>query len=357
MKLPFEAAAEEIASNPELFVDAVFSSLESEFLVLPRGPDFVAFPVFEAGYEALKKATAGFTRLTEATIFPAIQECPISFVVLRAMLGFTPPEWAYATSQQTKTTISQGYARSIDKKIRSQPLTPLRNSPDSLERLHKLVGVAAALLRQGMPEVSARQLHRLDKADTRNGSAGIQNLAQIGVPYAMLLYERFLGRPFAGHRDAVSDLIGDGLEFVIEEILTRAGISFRKTKRAERIPGFDQTPDFIIPSEFNPQIVIEAKICEDDGTARDKVTRIQHLGEMSRGFAKQGKAGFEVIACIGGRGFGVRREDMKKMLLATNGKVFTSKTVSQMITHTRLAEYATKAPGVGDREGSLRTGE
>jgi hypothetical protein len=27
-----------------------------------------------------------------------------------------------------------------------------------------------------------------------------------------------------------------------------------------------------IPSEFNPQVVIEAKLTEDNGTARDKVT-------------------------------------------------------------------------------------
>ena len=32
---------------------------------------------------------------------------------------------------------------------------------------------------------------------------------------------------------------------------------------------------------------------------------------------------FEVVACIAGRGFRVRREDMKKLLLATRGKVFT----------------------------------
>ncbi len=150
-------------------------------------------PIVYPGGEDSEKATAGFTHLTKAAILPAIQECPISFVVLRAMLGFTSPEWAYVTSQQTKTTISQGYARSLDKNIRSQPLTPLRNSPDSLERLYKLVGVAAALLQQGMPEVSVGQFHPLDKADIRNGSAGIQNLAQIGVPYAMLRYERFLG--------------------------------------------------------------------------------------------------------------------------------------------------------------------
>ena len=77
------------------------------------------------------------------------------------------------------------------------------------------------------------------------------------------------------------DSIFSCLESAIEDVLTTAGVSFRKTKRAESIEGFDQTPDFIIPSEFNPQIVIEAKITEDDGTARDKVTRIQYLGELS----------------------------------------------------------------------------
>jgi hypothetical protein len=155
----------------------------------------------------------------------------------------------------------------------------------------------------------------------------------------MLLYERFLGRPFAGHRDSVSDIIGDSLEAAIEDVLTKAGISFRKTKRAERIEGFDQTPDFIIPSEFNPQIVIEAKITEDDGTARDKVTRIQHLGELSLAGRPLNNPKYEVIACIGGRGFGVRREDMKKMILATRGKVFTAKTLDHLVECTGLKRY------------------
>lgn len=67
----------------------------------------------------------------------------------------------------------------------------------------------------------------------------------------MLLYERFLGWPFAGHRDSVSELVGDGLEDAIEEQLSKHGISYRKTRRAEKIPGFDQAPDFIVPSEFS----------------------------------------------------------------------------------------------------------
>ena len=222
------------------------------------------------------------------------------------------------------------------------PDTSLNTNRVTKERLKALVDTACHLLSEGVPQVNANQLHRLDKADTKHGVESISTLASIGVPYAMLLYERFLGRPFAGHRDSVSELVGDSLESAIEGVLSGAGISFRKTRRAEHIEGFDQTPDFIIPSEFNPQIIIEAKITEDDGTARDKVTRIQHLGELSLVGRSKDMPKYEVIACIGGRGFGVRREDMKKMILATRGKVFTAKTLDRLIEYTRLKEYRTR---------------
>jgi hypothetical protein len=152
----------------------------------------------------------------------------------------------------------------------------------------------------------------------------------------MVLYERFLGRPFASHRDSVSGLIGDSLENTIEELLVAARVSYRRTGRAERVEGFDQAPDFCIPSEYNPRIVIEAKITEDDGTARDKVTRVQHLAEISA----RRQAPFQVVACIGGRGFGVRREDMRKLLAATQGKVFTRQTLAQLVSWTDIGKYA-----------------
>lgn len=193
---------------------------------------------------------------------------------------------------------------------------------------------------EGAPKGPPDILHRLDKADTRNGLKSIQPLADLGVPYAMLLYERFLGRPFAGHRDSVSELVGDVLESAIEGVLTGAKVSFRKTKRAERVAGFDQAPDFIVPDEFNPKIVIEAKITEDDGTARDKVTRVQHLGSLSMKGRRPSQAPrFEVVACIAGRGFKVRREDMKKLLLATRGKVFTLRNLDRLVASTKLSEF------------------
>jgi len=337
-KYPFEVSIGEILRDADPYVDAVFSCLESEFTVLPKGPGFVEYATFERAYESLKAATEGFTQLTASAVLRVAAAEPVTLVVLRTMLGFTPPEWAYMATQRTELDVSQGFVRSLDKKVRNSPQTPLKTT----DRLRALIDTACHALAQGAPAVENGQLHRLDKADTRHGLVSIRNTADLGVPYAMLLYERFLGRPFAAHRDSVSELIGSKLEAPIEDVLAAAGISYRKTKRAERVEGFDQAPDFVVPSEFNPQVVIEAKITEDDGTARDKVTRIQHLGELSLARGGSETPTFEVIACIGGRGFGVRRSDMRKMLIATRGKVFTLKTLDRMVDSTRLKEYRTR---------------
>jgi hypothetical protein len=339
-KYPFEASLEELLKDPEQYVDAVFSCLESEFLVMPKGTGFVEYPVFERGYEVLKSATAGFLDIGPEKVYSVIVSEPIAMVVLRTMLGFTPSEWGYITTQRTGVVVSQGFVRSLDRKVRMSPEVPLNTSGVTEERLKALIKIACQMLTQGAPGVREGQLHRLEKADTKRGAESIRHLSTMGAPYAMLLYERFLGRPFAGHRDSVSELIGDSLESAIEDVLSRAGISYRKTKRAARIEGFDQAPDFIIPSEFNPQVIIEAKITEDDGTARDKATRIQHLGELSLAGRSKDDPRFEVVACIGGRGFGVRREDMKKMIIATRGKIFTEKTLDFIVEHTRLKEFA-----------------
>ena len=340
---PFEVSYDQVRENPDRYVDAVFSCLESEFLVLPKGDGFVEYCVFERGYEALKSATDGFTEIEADKILPVTVSKPIAIVVLRTMLGFTPPEWGYVTTQNTGIDVTQGFIRTLDRSVRLTPESQLNPKSVSEERLKAMVQTACQLLKAKIPDTPDNQLHRLDKADTRQGAAGIQNLAMMGVPYAMLLYERFLGRPFAGHRDSVSELIGDSLESAIEDVLVKAGISYRKTRRAEKLEGFDQAPDFIVPSEYNPEVIIEAKITEDDGTARDKVTRIQHLSELSLAGRPAGKPKFEVIACIGGRGFGVRREDMKKLITTTRGKVFTANTLDRLVDCTGLREFRSRS--------------
>ena len=343
MPFPFEVPFQEVRDNLDAYVDTVFATLQSEFLVLPKGSGFVEYPVFERGYEALKKTTHNFRDLNPEPVVATVYEFPIALIVLRTMLGFSPPEWAYLAQQRTSVEITQGAARTLEGNIRRAPDKPLKeNGGIGHQRIKALVETACALLVEGAPPLQEDTIHRLDKADTKVGLTSLQSLADLGVPYAMLLYERFLGRPFASHRDSVSELVGDVLESAVEGELHRHGVSFRKTKRAERITGFDQAPDFIVPDEFSPQLVIEAKITEDDGTARDKITRVQHLAALSLEGQPPDQPRFEVVACIAGRGFGVRREDMKKLLLATRGKVFTLRNLNQLTEHTKAKEFQSR---------------
>jgi hypothetical protein len=229
--------------------------------------------------------------------------------------------------------VPQNEARRLDRVVRDQrgyfrDLDPLGLTA---RRVDALVVTAVATVARGAPPGTLDVVHRVAKFDTTDGLASLQRAAGDRVPYPTLLYERYLGRPFASHRDAVSELVGDVMESAIAERLTRAGVPCRKTGRAERIPGFPQAPDFLVPSEVAPTVVIEAKITNDDGTARDKVTRILQLANLRDERLREGLPSFEVVACVDGRGFGVRKEDMRKMLLATRGKVFTLETLGDLV--------------------------
>ena len=125
MRFPFEVNFAELQSNPEPYVDAVFGSLESEFMVMPRGKGFVEFSTFEAGYETLKRATGNFQVVTPETVTTAVHDMPVVLLVLRCMLGFTPPEWATYATSHTGVEITQGAARTIDRAIRTRPESAL----------------------------------------------------------------------------------------------------------------------------------------------------------------------------------------------------------------------------------------
>ncbi|MGB6174999.1 MAG: hypothetical protein WBF43_01375, partial [Methylocella sp.] len=246
------------------------------------------------------------------------------------------PELAYVTTEMIGVEVDQGAARAIDRRIRLKPLVPMSEGNGiTWKRILAMIEAGARLVEQGAGVVPPGIVHRLDKADTAQGLESLQSAADLGAPYPILLYERFLGRPYATHRDSVSELVGEVVEVAVRNVLSEAKISFRETTRAERIPGFDQAPDFIIPDEFTPVAMIEAKLTEDDGTARDKVARVQRLRTLRDEHGKE----YDVVACIAGRGFKERREDMRRLLQATGGKVFTLTTMHLLIEHTRIREY------------------
>ena len=207
MPFPFEVDFNELQSDLDTYVDAVFGCLESEFLVMPKGKGFVEFPVFENGYEALKRATGSFRNVTPDTVAPAVFETPIVLIVLRCMLGFTPPEWAYYATRHTGVEVTQGAARTIDRNIRMDPEATLpKKGTVTQQRIRALIAAACHALEFQIAENSSETLHRLEKADTRAGLVSVRSSAELGVPYSILLYERLLGRPFAGHRDSISPI-------------------------------------------------------------------------------------------------------------------------------------------------------
>lgn len=164
MPFPFEVDYSEVAANLDAFVDEVLSALQSDFLTLPKGEGFVEYPVFERGYEALKRATRGFREVRAAEVLETVYREPIAFIVIRTILGFTPPEWAYVASQRSSITVSQSAARTLDRRIRVSPLVPLKqNGGPTHARLRALIETACLLLAEGTPEQSPAIIHRLDK--------------------------------------------------------------------------------------------------------------------------------------------------------------------------------------------------
>jgi hypothetical protein len=162
-------------------------------------------------YELLNTFGTPFQSMDPASVARCVYETPISLVVLRTMLGFSPPELAYITSLRAGAKVDQGAARTIDRRIRMAPLESIRRKSGVTEqRIEALVSTACALITEGVPaDTPAEILHRLEKADTKSGLDSLRTSADVGIPYAILLYERFLGRPFAAHRDSVSELPAD----------------------------------------------------------------------------------------------------------------------------------------------------
>jgi DNA-binding Lrp family transcriptional regulator len=360
---PFELSPAELVPRLEEMVDATFSDLVSEFLLMPLGKGFIKYSDFREAYEVLKAHTHAFDSFEANAINSALFQNSRVLGVLRAILGMTAPEWAELAHSELNSDVSQNAARTLDRKCREDAryvrhlsdryqakldnarqrglLPP--NRPKSLERIGALVEVAIQLITRGAPLEQEGVIHRLAKFDTYNGLQSLKYASSEHVPFAVLLYERYLGRPFAGHRDAVSELVGEVMENAIEERLRKAGVSYRKTGRAERIPGFGQAPDFCIPDEVSPVVVIESKITSDDGTARDKVARIKELETQRNEHVAAGRPHYDVVACIDGRGFRQRREDMRQLLLRLDGKVFTTCTLDHLISHTRIGEFVSKS--------------
>ena len=81
-----------------------FSCLESEFLVMPKGSRVRRISGIRTRIRGAKGGDQRVSRnLIRRKYLSVTVAEPISIVVLRTMLGFTPPEWGYVTTQRTRS--------------------------------------------------------------------------------------------------------------------------------------------------------------------------------------------------------------------------------------------------------------
>jgi hypothetical protein len=160
-KYPFNFSYTEIEASADDFIDTVFATLQSSFLLLPRGPGFVTYQDFQQAYEVLKRHTIGFTVIEPKNVMAALTEDTLTFIVLRSILGFTPPELAYVAAQTSGVAISQSFARTLDRRIRAERLIFQSLSSQSKKRVAALTTAACQLLQGGVDTAPGGMIHRL----------------------------------------------------------------------------------------------------------------------------------------------------------------------------------------------------
>ncbi len=324
---------------------AVFDTLQSFFIEMPRDNSFCEREDFEQGYEAFRQETRDGADLEGDAVLRAISKEPRAWTVLRSIVGLSPGEAVWVALQEAEKQgiflepVKQADARDLDAAARrgeqlvfgeGEARRMYERKRDKMVR--DIVPFLADVLRTPCPSVLEDKVHRFDKIDTKEGQVSVQRLLEAGtVLYSELLYERMLGRPYATHRDSVSDIVGKLIENAVQELLTEHQIDGRATRNREAVPGFKQAPDFLVPSDPDlTEVIIEAKLTEDDGTARDKAARLQSLRSYEDE-RPEGERRRQIITVIDGRGFSHRPRDLQRILEASDGHVYTLEQLPELV--------------------------
>jgi hypothetical protein len=93
----------------------------------------------------------------------------------------------------------------------------------------------------------------------------------------------------------------------------------------------------VIP-ENQPAVVIESKVAEDGGTARDKADRFMNFTDSAH------RAGLVVCALIDGRGWSERPAALIKVVIATEGRTYTFDTMKDLLAVSDIASLRGTVP-------------
>lgn len=286
---------------------------------------------FTEAYVALAKGTENFARVDGASLAAVLLECPAALAPLRMILGLTHNELAVAIRlHDPESSVAGGSLRNFERSAPQERTTATRQ-----RIVGSIAGAALAMMRRDLltvpPRVTTHFHSKLDKSDTLDGWRSVRDHTS-GVPYTALLFQRYVGGVWRQVQDAYSEVKGDAvLEIPLQDLLDAHGVPFHRTKRgaagaaetATRF-GLEPGPDFIIPAD-SPTLVVESKVAEDGGTARDKAARVRTL------VAAASERGLRACALVDGKGWTERPNALCDVILATQGRTYTLATINQIL--------------------------
>ncbi|MGH3872447.1 MAG: hypothetical protein ACRDSR_13240 [Pseudonocardiaceae bacterium] len=319
--------------HPRIYAEiarrAYVPHLAPDFAYIHEAP-FYERPYFAEVYAVVDEATDGFTRIDEAHLARVVQEDPRTLLVLRTILGLTKDEFAHSTAIVAEmlavTKVTGTKVGTVEKDG-----TPLS---DDQARL-----VAATIVRVmdgslfGAPggELRAKQ-HKLD---TRAGWGSVESLHRNGLSYVDLLHQRHYGGAYRQVTDGTSTRRGDLIEDAVEQLLADAGVPCIRTGAHNQGDIADRfeiqvrpAPDFVVYDSAGVlRAILECKLVNDGGTARDKALRFARLRAES---VRLG--GIPLLAVLGGMGWARVNDTLGPVVRDTDGRVFTIATLPEMLT-------------------------
>ena len=307
-------------------------SLEADFAYMHWRSDY-ELPALQAAYDIALARTASFSNVSAESIESVLIDAPQTLRVFRLLLGFTLPEFAEAcalipgpkrTPAISKTALNRiehgGTASAAVARVCAQVIDGTMS--------RTLFPARAALTQLRL---------KVDKPDTAEGWATVRYYAAHGVPLSVLLHQRSYGGAFRQLLDATSADRGNLLESPVEALFRKHGIPFLQTgshNQAEIETRFGLTvrpaPDFVVFDDRSGTLraVLECKVANDGGTARDKAARFSRLrAECNR------LGGVPVFAVLGGIGWRRTADALGPVVRDTDGRTFGLPTLAQ-ITHT-----------------------
>ena len=317
-----------------------FPNLSPTFHVIPWASDqLLSSAEFSAIYDVAEKATAGFSAMTPNRIGNVLRDEPRSLVVFRMIAALSRNQISYVLNTLYDINLSGDELRIIERKGSSARAASLTKWSAAVERVGELLykGVTGELMT--FPEgIDPQKFKALtDKVDTARGWQSVTELVNHGVPYHTLLYQRYIGGTFGQAINTSTTVKADLLEDPVEKLLSENRIPFHRVGAREKVVGWEQAPDFLIPAKERAEVVIEAKVAEDGGTARDKAARIERLARLA--YSK----GATPIAVIDGLGFFRINDVLAPILANTQGRVYSTANLSEMLEVPELAKWTGKA--------------